>query len=355
MPMPPISTRPTVAISVLALVLAACGSNTPSEPAASSPTGKPTSEAAASPEASASESDPLAGLNKFTAVPSMPTIGKPGAPLKIEKDRKNWILPTDKYLTFNNVDRDKAERKKVIACLKDAGFKPDFPEIDVSDEAVADLRRNTQQPLVHSEAHVASVGYAKESVQGTNRAFKEAFFKLANDAGPEKLEDIKKCTKAFYLEETLASPYGYDSYKDIGVEQTLGVPPPLVAFAQHLLQHEAPKPEMVAIFDKWRACMAPTGADLANETPLSMPPASKSAEWDNASREANKPFFIPEDHLNFAKQDAKCREESGFYEHVYNLQWDFYEQHINEHKDYYDRQQIWHTTKNNELMEYLNK
>lgn len=353
MPMPPISTRPAVAISLLALVLAACGNSAPSDSASSAPASEPTREAAASAEASASESDPLAALSEFVPPTTLPPI--PGETLKIEKDRKNWILPTDKYFVFDNVKRDKAERKKVISCLDEAGIKSDFPEIDESPDAVADLRRNTQAPLVHSEAHMEAVGYAKENVQGTNKAFKEAFFKLANEADPSQLDAIKKCTKAFYLEENVATPYGYDSYNDIGVEQTMGVQPTLVAFAQHLLTEEANKPEIQAIFDKWRACMAPTGADLANESPLSMPPASKSMEWDKALYDEKKPFFIPEDHLNFAKQDISCRESSGFYEAVYNLQWDYYEKHISEHKDYYDKAQIWHTSRNKDLDEFLKK
>lgn len=352
--MPPFSARPAVVFSLLALLLSACGPNTPTDTASSAPASAPAKETKEAAAPSESASDPLAALSEFAGNPSVATVASE-APTNIEKDFKNWTLPTDKYFVFDYVGRDKAERKKAISCLEEAGFKPDFPEIDESPEAIADLRRSIQTLLVLSDAHVAAVGYAKESVQGTNKGFKQAFFKLANEADPSQLDKVKHCTKAFYLEENVAYPFPPSDYEELGVENNRHVPSPLLVYAKQALEPEAQTPEMIAIFDKWRTCMAPTGADLTSETPMSMPPASKSQEWDQAMRDSGKPFFIPEDHLTFAKQDASCRESSGFNEAVYNLQWNFYEQHVKDNPAYYEKALIWHQAKNKDLEEFFKK
>ena len=114
-------------------------------------------------------------------------------------------------------------------------------------------------------------------------------------------------------------------------------------------------PKVRAAAQRWRKCMAPQGiADLPEEPQMAQSVATKfglgQPDGDDTATDTN----VSAEEIKLAVADAKCREQSGYEQLVYDLQWVGQEQILARDPNYWQARLKLVRQATNEYKTYIN-
>lgn len=114
-------------------------------------------------------------------------------------------------------------------------------------------------------------------------------------------------------------------------------------------------PKVRAAAQRWRKCMAPQGiADLPEEPQMAQSVATKFGLGQPDGYDTATDTNVSAEEIKLAVADAKCREQSGYEQLVYDLQWVGQEQILARDPNYWQARLKLVRQATNEYKTYIN-
>ena len=248
----------------------------------------------------------------------------PGSASAVAKDQAHWTLPTDPY----SPSRDEALSAQAFdtvraPCMRKAGFPQVTIGWDASAPAPATLAGDGFT-RVFNEDLAARYGYRAAP---DPRNLQEADILAAGEGGlwtHESQDFWDALNKCNHEADEALKPEDSDD-RQAESDQTIAVSSQL-----DRLQVDTTVGELADAAAAWRTCMAPLGiVDLPAQPwrPGAMLPDSLLERWDW------RPVGAPSaDEIQVAAADAACRRSSGWFDALYEAEWQLRETFVKEHR-----------------------
>ncbi|WP_350257936.1 hypothetical protein [Scrofimicrobium sp. R131] len=250
---------------------------------------------------------------------------------EVVKDRKKWILPTDPYFDLRTFDYQiEHDLWEVRDCMKDAGF--DY-RVHIDNTRPAP---ETEQPTgngrqLFDEEIAAKYGY-----------------QLAPD--PRMINPVQPDEDVPGYQEKWDECYGQSVVERHKVPEPTQVERDLQKGYQALFRYSG-VPQLDEAAARWRECMAPLGiVDLPASPwiPGARPPESLVEAWNWGSGEP-----ASADQIRVAVFDAKCRESSGWFDELYDYEWQIADSFVKAHQKDLDAMKRGRDARVAELNEFI--
>lgn len=239
----------------------------------------------------------------------------------VERDQKRWALPTDPYdLAMASVLEASAYEVKHLACMRSHGVTdlprrwdiaappPETLAADGSsmlfNEMLAEKYgyRAAPDPRDLLEAEILAAG--DESILSSRDS---SFHQIYEDCHSEVTEEFFEMSAIKDLPEVEGVLNSYDK-----------------------LRVDLRSQELAQAAQLWRDCMRPQGVSDLPDTPwpVGTLPESLHDRWDwRLGGSAS------EDERSLAMADASCRRSSGWFDALYEAEWDLRESFVKEHRE----------------------
>ncbi|WP_336250441.1 hypothetical protein [Stomatohabitans albus] len=307
------------------------------------------------------ENDPM----EFPSPPSTfdpSKIEKDGAKSvdgQVVKDIKRFTLPIDPYIVESTGSDIKAQQVFLDKCLKSKNVSVNFPDIDFNPNKPKDPKfavssgqflftpENASKygyfsaysdasydkiPAFYNEIErIHKIAEKEVPIEGEENSFTvETVSEKANDPTYKALIECEEQFSNEFMDPSFNSPENEDEQEnEYSFEKELKRNPTQAMF----FFSDAEPPILKDTITKWKECMKPLGIPDLPDTPFEMPTQSLSDKWYDKPDETTTFPPPPADELVIAKQDAECRQSSGFYQTYYDVQWGLLQDYVKENKD----------------------
>lgn len=264
-------------------------------------------------------------VSQITA-PADGTMSKDGL---VKKDSTKGTLPADPYRLPDDRLQTYAENLYIANCMKQSGYEYPVQTYDWNDPAT---------PLESPPGYNGRFTVAKAQAYGYHVSSKRREEWLKIDEQRNQLLKDSVADKTFTAcSEKLRSSGVFKASDKLG-----GGVAPYVNDVSKL-------PAVRAAAQRWRKCMAPQGiADLPEEPQIAPSVATKFGLVDGGDS------AVSAEEIKLAVADAKCREQSGYEQLVYDLQWVGQEQILARDPNYWQARLKLVRQATNEYKTYIN-
>ena len=251
----------------------------------------------------------------------------------VKKDSTKGTLPADPYRLPDDRLQAYAENLYIANCMKQSGYEYPVQTYDWNDPAT---------PLENAPGYSGRFTVAKAQAYGYHRApskRREEWLKVVEQKN-QLLKDPAADKTFMACSEKLRSSGASDKLE--------GDVAPYVNDVSKL-------PAVRAAAQRWRKCMAPQGiTDLPEEPQMAQSVATKfglgQPDGDDTATDTN----VSAEEIKLAVADAKCREQSGYEQLVYDLQWVGQEQILARDPNYWQARLKLVRQATNEYKTYIN-
>ncbi len=261
------------------------------------------------------------------SAPADGTMSKDGL---VKKDSTKGTLPADPYRLPDDRLQTYAENLYIANCMKQSGYEYPVQTYDWNDPAT---------PLESPSGYNGRFTVAKAQAYGYHRApskRREEWLKVVEQKN-QLLKDPAADKIFMACSEKLRSSGVFKASDKLG-----GGVAPYVDDVSKL-------PAVRAAAQRWRKCMAPQGiADLPEEPQIAPSVATKFGLVDGGDS------AVSAEEIKLAVADAKCREQSGYEQLVYDLQWVGQEQILARDPNYWQARLKLVRQATNEYKTYIN-
>ena len=264
-------------------------------------------------------------VSQITA-PADGTMSKDGL---VKKDSTKGTLPADPYRLPDDRLQAYAENLYIANCMKQSGYEYPVQTYDWNDPAT---------PLESPPGYNGRFTVAKAQAYGYHVSSKrrEEWLKVVEQKN-QLLKDPAADKTFMACSEKLRSSGVFKASDKLG-----GGVAPYVNDVSKL-------PAVRAAAQRWRKCMAPQGiADLPEEPQIAPSVAIKFGLVDGGDS------AVSAEEIKLAVADAKCREQSGYEQLVYDLQWVGQEQILAREPNYWQARLKLVRQATNEYKTYIN-
>lgn len=264
-------------------------------------------------------------VSQITA-PADGTMSKDGL---VKKDSTKGTLPADPYRLPDDRLQTYAENLYIANCMKQSGYEYPVQTYDWNDPAT---------PLESPPGYNGRFTVAKAQAYGYHVSSKrrEEWLKVVEQKN-QLLKDPAADKTFMACSEKLRSSGVFKASDKLG-----GGVAPYVNDVSKL-------PAVRAAAQRWRKCMAPQGiADLPEEPQIAPSVATKFGLVDGGDS------AVSAEEIKLAVADAKCREQSGYEQLVYDLQWVGQEQILARDPNYWQARLKLVRQATNEYKTYIN-
>lgn len=264
-------------------------------------------------------------VSQITA-PADGTMSKDGL---VKKDSTKGTLPADPYRLPDDRLQAYAENLYIANCMKQSGYEYPVQTYDWNDPAT---------PLESPPGYNGRFTVAKAQAYGYHVSSKrrEEWLKVVEQKN-QLLKDPAADKTFMACSEKLRSSGVFKASDKLG-----GGVAPYVDDVSKL-------PAVRAAAQRWRKCMAPQGiADLPEEPQIAPSVATKFGLVDGGDS------AVSAEEIKLAVADAKCREQSGYEQLVYDLQWVGQEQILARDPNYWQARLKLVRQATNEYKTYIN-
>lgn len=264
-------------------------------------------------------------VSQITA-PADGTMSKDGL---VKKDSTKGTLPADPYRLPDDRLQAYAENLYIANCMKQSGYEYPVQTYDWNDPAT---------PLESPPGYNGRFTVAKAQAYGYHVSSKrrEEWLKVVEQKN-QLLKDPAADKTFMACSEKLRSSGVFKASDKLG-----GGVAPYVNDVSKL-------PAVRAAAQRWRKCMAPQGiADLPEEPQIAPSVATKFGLVDGGDS------AVSAEEIKLAVADAKCREQSGYEQLVYDLQWVGQEQILARDPNYWQARLKLVRQATNEYKTYIN-
>ena len=260
------------------------------------------------------------------SAPADGTMSKDGL---VKKDSTKGVLPADPYRLPDDRLQAYAENLYIANCMKQSGYEYPVQTYDWNDPAT---------PLESPPGYNGRFTVAKAQAYGYHVSSKRREEWLKIDEQRNQLLKDSVADKTFTAcSEKLRSSGVFKASDKLG-----GGVAPYVNDVSKL-------PAVRAAAQRWRKCMAPQGiADLPEEPQIAPSVATKFGLVDGGDS------AVSAEEIKLAVADAKCREQSGYEQLVYDLQWVGQEQILAREPNYWQARLKLVRQATNEYKTYIN-
>lgn len=260
------------------------------------------------------------------SAPADGTMSKDGL---VKKDSTKGTLPADPYRLPDDRLQTYAENLYIANCMKQSGYEYPVQTYDWNDPAT---------PLESPPGYNGRFTVAKAQAYGYHLSSKRREEWLKIDEQRNQLLKDSVADKTFTAcGEKLRSSGVFKASDKLG-----GGVAPYVNDVSKL-------PAVRAAAQRWRKCMAPQGiADLPEEPQIAQSVATKFGLVDGGDS------AVSAEEIKLAVADAKCREQSGYEQLVYDLQWVGQEQILARDPNYWQARLKLVRQATNEYKTYIN-
>ena len=260
------------------------------------------------------------------SAPADGTMSKDGL---VKKDSTKGSLPADPYRLPDDRLQTYAENLYIANCMKQSGYEYPVQTYDWNDPAT---------PLESPPGYSGRFTVAKAQAYGYHLSSKRREEWLKIDEQRNQLLKDPAADKTFTAcSEKLRSSGVFKASDKLG-----GGVAPYVNDVSKL-------PAVRAAAQRWRKCMAPQGiADLPEEPQIAPSVATKFGLVDGGDS------AVSAEEIKLAVADAKCREQSGYEQLVYDLQWVGQEQILARDPNYWQARLKLVRQATNEYKTYIN-
>lgn len=267
------------------------------------------------------------------SAPADGTMSKDGL---VKKDSTKGALPADPYRLPDDRLQTYAENLYIANCMKQSGYEYPVQTYDWNDPAT---------PLESPSGYNGRFTVAKAQAYGYHRApskRREEWLKVVEQKN-QLLKDSAADKTFMACSEKLRSSGVFKAS-----DKLEGDVAPYVNDVSKL-------PKVRAAAQRWRKCMAPQGiADLPEEPQIAQSVATKfglgQPDADDTATDTN----VSAEEIKLAVADAKCREQSGYEQLVYDLQWVGQEQILARDPNYWQARLKLVRQATNEYKTYIN-
>lgn len=260
------------------------------------------------------------------SAPADGTMSKDGL---VKKDSTKGALPADPYRLPDDRLQAYAENLYIANCMKQSGYEYPVQTYDWNDPAT---------PLESPPGYNGRFTVAKAQAYGYHVSSKrrEEWLKVVEQKN-QLLKDPAADKTFTACSEKLRSSGVFKASDKLG-----GGVAPYVDDVSKL-------PAVRAAAQRWRKCMAPQGiADLPEEPQIAPSVATKFGLVDGGDS------AVSAEEIKLAVADAKCREQSGYEQLVYDLQWVGQEQILARDPNYWQARLKLVRQATNEYKTYIN-
>ena len=261
------------------------------------------------------------------SAPADGTMSKDGL---VKKDSTKGALPADPYRLPDDRLQAYAENLYIANCMKQSGYEYPVQTYDWNDPAT---------PLESPPGYNGRFTVAKAQAYGYHRApskRREEWLKVVEQKN-QLLKDPAADKTFMACSEKLRSSGVFKASDKLG-----GGVAPYVNDVSKL-------PAVRAAAQRWRKCMAPQGiADLPEEPQIAPSVTTKFGLVDGGDS------AVSAEEIKLAVADAKCREQSGYEQLVYDLQWVGQEQILARDPNYWQARLKLVRQATNEYKTYIN-
>lgn len=247
----------------------------------------------------------------------------------VKKDSTKGALPADPYRLPDDRLQAYAENLYIANCMKQSGYEYPVQTYDWNDPAT---------PLESPPGYNGRFTVAKAQAYGYHVSSKrrEEWLKVVEQKN-QLLKDPAADKTFTACSEKLRSSGVFKASDKLG-----GGVAPYVDDVSKL-------PAVRAAAQRWRKCMAPQGiADLPEEPQIAPSVATKFGLVDGGDS------AVSAEEIKLAVADAKCREQSGYEQLVYDLQWVGQEQILARDPNYWQARLKLVRQATNEYKTYIN-
>lgn len=248
----------------------------------------------------------------------------------VKKDFENWTLPTDSETTFDPLLFAKGEQVAMSKCLVEKGSTFTLPEVEYKENGNNSFYEGIRKFARFSPETAEQIGYRPPIFPEGSKAYREALMKAMSNFGSPESQAVVECFSTLYTNHPFLLPTTGNQDAN-GTQMApgsggLGGQDLSSQVNQQLydVKQISKDPEVSEAISKWGECMKAAGhADLP-ASPKDMPPPDHFLNW---IKDAGGPMAIfngqpVEEEKALAKQDALCRDSSGFSEAYYNKSYD---------------------------------
>lgn len=262
------------------------------------------------------------GSQDGTAVEDASVGGGTGVPsVHVPQDQSRWTLPTDPYVTVSAVVTQAFDEVQA-SCMRERGHESFRVRHDASAPA-PETQAADGHSVVFNETVAATYGY-----------------RLAPDPRDLLADEIAAAGGSLYGSES--DEFRTDLRECATEADTAlngGTPPPTsvpeesaesTAYSElDRLEVDFSSPQLSTAAESWRTCMAPLGiADLPERPwpPGNRPPESLVSSWGWELTGAPTA-----DEIRVATADAACRRSSGWFDQLYEAEWNLRQEFVTQH------------------------
>ena len=288
---------------------------------------------------------------------------------QVVKNIKKWSLPTDPYKTTSTGSESVAENIFLYKCLTEKNVNVPKPKTSFNPQRQnhPDLASDGYS-IVLTPENAAKYGYtggfrllAETNTNDYDEVFADAIEKIrkiaqvevsfegpdgqdgiiieedpnkANDPAYKALSDCQNdiYDKAPFIHGFNLSDESSNENKQPTLDDYLKESPDFAV--EHFRGKNTPYVKKA--IEEWKACMRPQGIPDLPDDPERMPTESMVKKWfpeaNNSSTEAPAiPTQNPEEFM-IAKQDADCRQSSGYLQKSYDVQWSFLQDYVKKYQ-----------------------
>lgn len=236
-------------------------------------------------------------------------------------DQKHWALPTDPYNVLSLSDFEAhAYELRHIACMRGYGVDELSPRWDVSAPDPETLANNGSSILFNEEL-AAKYGYRQAPDPGD---LLEDEILAAGDHWILESQSDRFHEVYELCHDEIQEEFSKSSHVE-GDEESASIIGQFDKLAVDLTSEPLASAALL-----WRTCMAPQGiADLPDHPwrPGTLP-ESLHDRWDWRPAGA-----ATEDEIAVATADATCRRSSGWFDALYEAEWNLHAAFVEEHRD----------------------
>lgn len=321
-----------------AVVLAACSQSADPTPSDSAAPSSDAAEASASPSAAAEPSEATesaaSAASQAEAIAAMP-------------------LPTDEYFEYDWLLFHAGQAKALNECLVSKELDLGLPEVVYDEASAKEAMGFERKHYVLTEERAKERGYRRLIPPAAFKPFEDRINEVLPTLGYFDSQKLAQCSASIAQEKPFLYPFDAEDYAAFEVDPEPPQEPTWVATKGIYGRADDLGPWRTAI--EWRKCMEPYGFEVGNFAPVHLPTDEMRQAWylNDTQTFKQRNGTPPPEEIEYALKDVACRESSGYTKRAHELQIEYLEKDIAEHKDRYENIKRKIAEKTPQVKEYL--
>lgn len=262
-------------------------------------------------------------------------------------------LPSDEYFEYDWLLFNAGQAKALNECLVANGVDLGLPEVPYDEASAKEAMGFERKHYVLTEERARERGYRRLLPPAPFQPFEDKLNEVLPTIGYFDGQTLAQCSASIAAEKPFLYPFDLEDYAAFNVDPLPPQEPTWIVTRDILNRADDLGPWKTAI--EWRKCMEPYSFKVGNFAPISLPTDEMREAWypNDTHTFKQQGGTPPPEEIDYALKDVACRESSGYAKRARELQVQYLEKDIAEHKDRYETIKRKIAEKTPQVKEYL--